>query len=122
MQTRVKDKVVKMYVNYLGSYFAHWKQSGRAKVQGKRKKIMDTMAMENESMQNEALEGEKNLRVQAEAVRTSKRRMVDKTFKKLFYRRLSVAMGRWRDIIGLRQSQEDRAALVIKRMRTRFLR
>ena len=63
MQTRVKDKIVKMYVNYLGSYFTHWKQSGRSKVQGKRKKIMDTMAMENERMQNEALEGEKNLRV-----------------------------------------------------------
>ena len=52
-----------MYVNYIQSYFDHWKQSGRAKIQGKRKMLMDQMAMENERMQNEALEGEKNLRI-----------------------------------------------------------
>lgn len=82
---------------------------------------MDSVSMENEKMQSEALEGEKNLRIQAEAVRSSKKRMVDKTFKKLFFRRLSLALGRWRDIIGLRVRQENCAELVIKRMRTRFL-
>lgn len=73
-------------------------------------------------MQNEALEGEKRLRIHAEQVRTSKRRMVDKTFRKLFYRKVATAMGRWRDICGFHQDKEDRAALVIKRLRKRLIR
>lgn len=63
MQTKVKDKVVKMYTKYLGSYFDHWKNSGNRKVTHKRKKLMDSVSMENESMQLEALEGEKSLRI-----------------------------------------------------------
>ena len=48
--------------------------------------------------------------------------MIDKTFRKLFYRKLSLAMRRWKDICINRKEQEDKAALVIKRMRNRFLR
>ena len=48
--------------------------------------------------------------------------MVDKTFKKLFYRKLAVALGRWKDICVHKNAAEDKAALVIKRMRTRFIR
>ena len=122
MATKVKDRVIKCYLNYMGSFFAHWKKNSQAKVRGKKKMVMEEMSMENEKMQMEALEGEKQLRVHAEAVRTTKRKTVDKTFRKLFYRRLAVALGRWRDTIGLRQGQEARAELVIKRMRIRFLR
>ena len=73
-------------------------------------------------MQTEALVEEKSLRVHAEAVRTSKRKMVDKTFRKLFYRQLAVAIGRWKDICNMRTGQESKAELVIKRMRNRYLR
>ena len=75
-----------------------------------------------EQLTNEALEGEKQLRIIDEGVRSSKRKMVDKTFRKLFFRKLALAMGRWKDICKFRGQQEDMTSLVIKRMRNRFLR
>ena len=122
MNIKVKSRIIHMYVNYMNSYFDQWKKNAHVKAQRHKGTLRDSMQEQNEKLQNEVLEGEKQLRIQAEAVRTSKRRTVDKTFRKLFYRRLSVAMGRWRGICHFRQGQEDRAALVVKRMRQRFVR
>jgi uncharacterized membrane protein (DUF106 family) len=111
-----------MYLNYMGSYFVGWKTNVATKERRKRMKMVQDMQMEADTATNQALDEQKNLRVHAEAVRTSQRKMVDKTFRKLFYRKLAVALGRWKDICVHKNEQEDKAALVIKRMRIRFLR
>jgi hypothetical protein len=48
--------------------------------------------------------------------------MIDKTFRKLFLRRLDVAVGRWKDICVDKSNKEDTIELMKKRMRNRFLR
>jgi hypothetical protein len=37
---KVKDKVIKMYKNYMQSYFTHWKDNLRNKAKGKKKMMM----------------------------------------------------------------------------------
>ena len=91
-----------MYLNHMNSQFDNWKKNAHEKHRRHKGALKDQMQMDNERMQNEALEGEKHLRKLDEQVRTSKRRMVDKTFRKLFYRKVASAMGRWRDICGFR--------------------
>ena len=78
--------------------------------------------MQAEQRTLEALEGEKQNRAKDEMVRSSQRKMVDKTFKKLFYRKVAVALGRWKDICNEKKVQEDQALFVLKKMRSRFLR
>jgi|DEB0MinimDraft_12_1074336.scaffolds.fasta_scaffold03314_2 hypothetical protein len=122
LHTKVNDKIVKMYKNYMGSYFTMWKKKLNDQGRQKKMKMVQEMTMQAEQAQLEALDGEKQLRVQAEAVKSSQRRMVDKTFRKLFYRRLAVALGRWKDICNDRSNKEDNIKFMIKRMRFRFLR
>jgi hypothetical protein len=50
-----------------------------------------------------------------------KRRLIDKTFRKLFYKRLSLGMKRWKKVCNLRGSQEEQAGFVMKKLRLRFL-
>ena len=111
-----------MYLNHMNSYFDNWKKNVHLKMRHHHAKLGDNMHSENLQMQNEAIEGEKRLRQLDEQVRTSKRRMVDKTFRKLQNRQLATALYRWRGICHYRSHQEDRAALVIKRLRKRLLR
>jgi len=40
MQTKVKSRIIKMYCNYLQSYFDHWKDGGLSKDRKKRMKMM----------------------------------------------------------------------------------
>jgi hypothetical protein len=47
-----------------------------------------------------------NLRQKEELHRTAKRIIIDKTMRKLMYRKLAVALGRWMDICNLRTGQE----------------
>ena len=122
MNKKVKSRIIHMFHNQLNSYFDHWKKNSHEKVRRHRAALNYEMEMQNQKLQQEAEEGERNLRVHAEAVRTSKRRTVDKTFRKLFQRRQRSAICRWRDMCGLRQEQEGRAALVIKRLRNRLVR
>ena len=122
MNIKVKSRVIHMYMNYMNSYFDAWKKNAHVKASHHKAKMGGDMMEYNQKLQNEVLEAVKAERAMDEAVRTSKRRTVDKTFRKLFYRRLSTALGRWRGICHFKQGQEDRAALVVKRMRKRFLR
>ena len=48
--------------------------------------------------------------------------MVDKTFRKLFYRKLATAMGRWKDKVINRKLQGETAQFTLQKMRRRFLR
>ena len=73
-------------------------------------------------MQTEALEGEKVNRSDGEAVRTAKRKMVDRQFRKLFHRSLKVAMGRWRDICNEKRTSEESFKRQIVQYRRRLLR
>jgi hypothetical protein len=43
-----------------------------------------------------------NIKNYDEQMKVSKRKMVEKTFRKLFYRKLATCLGRWKDICGLR--------------------
>jgi len=122
MDMKVKGKIIRMYKNYLQSYFTAWKKKLNDKERQKKMKMVQTMQFEAEQATIEALEGEKDNRAKAEMVRSSQRRMVDKTFKKLFYRRVAVALGRWKDICVTKGTQEDRARFVLNKMRGRFLR
>ena len=88
MEGKVKFRILKCYSKRVGSYFDHWKKNVYEKELRKRKKIIMDLQSENHERTNEALNGEKDLRVKEEGVRTSKRKMVDKTFKKLFFRTL----------------------------------
>lgn len=84
--------------------------------------MVQDLQMSQEASTNDALVGEKNLRVRAEQVRTSQRKMVDKTFRKLFYRNLQYAINVWKDKCNSYVDKESKATIVLKKMRNRFLR
>lgn len=87
-----------------GSYFYHWKsQSFNKDNQLNHGSNMAALKV-NEKLQLEALENEKELRFQEEFIRTTKRRLMDKTVRKLYNRQLSVAMGKWLGICKLRET------------------
>ena len=60
----------------------------------------------NEQLQIEAMANEKDLRFNEEFIRTTKRRLMDKTVRKLYYRQLSVAIAKWLGICKMRECQE----------------
>jgi hypothetical protein len=103
MNIKVKSRVIHMYMNYMNSYFDAWKKNAHVKASHQKRALGSSHMEYNQKLQNEVLEGAKAERVRDEAVRTSKRRTVDKTFRKLFYRRLSTALGRWRGICHFKQ-------------------
>lgn len=72
-------------------------------------------------MTNEALEGEKNIRQKTEGVKSTQRRLAEKTFKKTFFRKLQYAMNRWKDICVDKGNKEERAAALLKKARRRLL-
>jgi len=47
--------------------------------------------------------------------------MVDKTFRKLFYRKLGAAVERWKDLVFCFQTQEDKMMIQLIRYRRRML-
>ena len=51
-----------MYLNHMNSYFDNWKKNAHEKHRRHKGALKDQMQMDNERMQNEALEGEKHLR------------------------------------------------------------
>lgn len=122
MNGNVRNKILKVYLSKTGNYFNYWKKNVFEKEIRKKRKMIQDMQLDVEGKTNEALNEEKKLRVKEEGVRTSKRRMVDKTFKKLFYRNLQNSIDRWKDVCNEKSSKEDNAGYVIKRMRNRFLR
>lgn len=48
--------------------------------------------------------------------------MVDKTFRKLMFRHLSMALGRWKDVCVHRNAQEAKARQVLHKLRTGLVR
>ena len=68
-----------------------------------------------------ALANEKYIGENEDKIRNLKRRLIDKTFRKLFFKRLSLGMKRWKKVCNLRGSQEERAAFIIKKLRLRYL-
>lgn len=63
-----------------------------------------------------------DIKFKEEALKTSKRKMVEKTFRKLFNRKLIVCLDRWKITCGFMDQKETRAELVIKRVRARLCR
>ena len=53
------------------------------------------------------MQNEKELRHNEEFIRTTKRRLTDKIVRKLYYRQLSVAMGKWEGICKTKNIQEN---------------
>jgi len=120
LNTKFRGRLVKRYNNYMLSYFQHWKDKMNFRVTEKRKLLMNGIENENEMWHKEAMERAAHIKNYEEAYKVSKRRLVEKTFRKLFYRKLAVCVGRWKDICGLRGGQETRADFIIKKMRKRF--
>ena len=63
-----------------------------------------------------------DIKFKEEAQKTSKRKMVHKTFRKLFNRRIGVCLDRWKMICGDLNKKEERSELIIKRTRARLCR
>lgn len=72
-------------------------------------------------MTNKALEEEKTIRQTDDGVKSLQRKLAEKTFKKCFFRKLQLAMNRWKDICVDKSDKEARAAFVVKKMRRRLL-
>lgn len=85
-------------------------------------KMVQDMQMECEQKTNEALSEEKQIRQKIEGVKSIQRKVTEKTFKKLFYRKLQYAINRWKDICVDKNDKEARAAYLCKKMRQRLLR
>jgi hypothetical protein len=63
MNIKVKSRIIHMYNNYMNSYFDHWKKNAHIKVRRHKAALGDSMMEQNEKLQNEVLEGEKQLRI-----------------------------------------------------------
>ena len=63
MNVKVKGRIIHMYVNYMNSYFDQWKKNSHVKARHHKAALSETMSEQNEKLQNEVLEGEKQLRV-----------------------------------------------------------
>ena len=68
------------------------------------------------------MQNEKELRHNEEFIRTTKRRLTDKIVRKLYYRQLSVAMGKWEGICKTKNIQEGQFLRSAMHMRKRNLR
>ena len=122
LNTKIKGRLLKMYSNYMLSYFKHWKDKMNFRVTEKRKLQMNGIENENENWHKEAMERAADIKFKEEALKTSRRKMVEKTFRKLFNRKLIVCLDRWKIICGFMDQKETRAELVIKRVRARLCR
>jgi hypothetical protein len=88
----------------------------------KNMKIRQDMMSSIQNKTNEALSQDKLIRNNVEKDKTLKRRIIDKNFRKLLFRRLREAMVRWRGIVNNTKCQQDQVgSVVIKRMRCRLL-
>jgi hypothetical protein len=120
-KTKVYDRLLKICRNYELMYFQKWKDQNNLAIMQKRSKIVYDIEQNNSQWHKEALGNENNIQNQEDSIRNLKRRLIDKTFKKLFFNRLSLGIKRWKKVCNLRGSQEERAAFVIKKLRLRFL-
>lgn len=87
----------------------------------KRSKIVYDIEQNNMARHKEALKNEQDIQWREDQIRSLKRRLIDKTFRKLLFKRQMLAMKRWKRTCNLRGSQEDQAAFVIKKLRMRFI-
>ena len=71
MNTTIKNRILRSYTLKMRSFFDQWKKKSFDKVRRKKMKIVQELAMEQEARTNDALQGEKNLRVKAEQVKTT---------------------------------------------------
>lgn len=70
----------------MATYFFHWKSNSfNKKNQLDNGRNMGELKL-NEQLQLQAMENEKELRFQEEFIRTTKRRLMDKTVRKLYNR------------------------------------
>jgi len=77
--------------------------------------------MEKEEFETNEMEQSKNLGNKAEQTATSQRKMVDKTFRKLYNRKVGMALFRWKDRCILKSVQQDKASRMLIRAKRRFL-
>lgn len=122
MQTTVTQKIIKQYVLLMRSYFTSWKKKSFDKVRSKKMQIVQDLQQQALDRTNESILEEKKIKAKMEANSTAKRKMVDKTFRKLYLRRQQYALNVWRDKVNLFNGKETEISLVIKKMRNRFLR
>ena len=87
----------------------------------KRSKVVYEIEQKNMVWHKDALKNEQNIQWREDQIRSLKRRLIDKTFRKLFFKRQMLAMKKWKRTCNLRGSQEQQAAFVIKKLRMRFL-
>lgn len=86
LHSKIKGRLLKLYSNYMLSYFKHWKDKMNFRVTEKRKLMMQEIENENAMWHKEAMERAADIKFQEEAIKTAKRKMVIKTFSKLFNR------------------------------------
>jgi hypothetical protein len=120
-RTKVWDKLLKVYRNYQLIYFQRWKDQINLAVMQKRAKMVADIEANNMQWHKEALANEKNIQDNEDKVRNLKRRLIDKMFRKLFFKRLSLGMKKWKSVCNNRTSQEEMAAFVIKKLRLRLI-
>jgi hypothetical protein len=62
MNDKIKNRILKVYVNLMGSFFNHWKKNIFDTTTIKKMKMVQEMQSMNLQMTNEALEQEKVIR------------------------------------------------------------
>ena len=68
MNMKVKDKIIKLYKDYLRTYLNHWRKNASLKTIKKKKKMISTMMSEQSELENESFDATKNLREKSQQV------------------------------------------------------
>jgi hypothetical protein len=122
LRSQVANRITKNYANNLIWGLTRWRQQVLRRETQLRDRVNRGLYSEVDLRSEQAMVNETDLRAREELHRTAKRVIVDKTMRKLMYRKLSAALGRWMDICNLRTDQERRFAFNILRHRKRNLR
>lgn len=88
MENKVKIKILNVYLNLMKDYMYKWKKHVFDKETLKKMKAVQELQQSIQARTNEALKQEGVLRQNVEKDKSHKRRIIDKNFRKLFYRRL----------------------------------
>lgn len=120
-KTKVWDRLLKISGNYKLCFFLRWRDQNNLAVMQRKSKIVSEIDQRNQAWNKDAQKNEQNLQWREDQLRNLKRRLIDKTFRKLFFKRLGLGMKRWKKVCNLRGSQEEQAAFVIKKLRMRYL-
>ena len=100
MNTKIKDRIIRMHNNYVLSYFQNWKKNATHKKKRQKKKMIMQMEETSKAMEDECLGTNQKAKVKAEAVRSVHERKHNKMFNKFILRIQKNCIDRWRDKVS----------------------